>query len=39
MGDWLVRDLVIFGLTVQNWMPVALAMVVVAVVISWRSDQ
>jgi hypothetical protein len=39
MGDWLVRDFVIFGVTVQNWMPVALAMAVVAVIISWRSSR
>jgi hypothetical protein len=36
MGDWLVRDFAIFGVTVQNWMPMALAMAVVAVIISRR---
>jgi hypothetical protein len=39
MGEWLVRDFVIFGVTIQNWMPVALAMAVVAIIISWRSNR
>jgi hypothetical protein len=39
MGNWLVRDFEIFGIMVQNWMPVALAIVGVAVIISWRSNR
>jgi hypothetical protein len=39
MGNWLVSDFEIFGIIVQNWMPVALAMIAVAVIISWRSNR
>jgi hypothetical protein len=39
MGNWLVSDFQIFRIVVQNWMPLALAMVVVAVIISWRSNR
>ena len=37
MRDWLVRDFAIFGITgSQNWMLVALAIVAVGIIATWR---
>jgi hypothetical protein len=35
MGDWLVSGFSAFGVPLQNWMPVALAMISVAIVLPW----
>jgi hypothetical protein len=38
MGDWLIRDFTIFGVTGgQNWMLIALAIVVLSIAASWWS--
>jgi hypothetical protein len=39
MGDWLTRHFTIFGGTVQNWMLVALAVIVVGIVLAWWSNR
>jgi hypothetical protein len=35
MGNWLVRHYTVFGIPAQNWMPVALAIMLVAILVSW----
>ncbi len=36
MGDWLVKPFTIFGgIAVQNWMPLALAIILLSAVVSW----
>jgi hypothetical protein len=38
MGDWLIRDFTIFGITGgQHWMLIALAIVVLSIAVSWWS--
>jgi hypothetical protein len=37
MGEWLVRDFTILGIPGQNWMPIALAIILIAIVVEWRS--
>jgi hypothetical protein len=39
MGDWLVGQFTVFGITGQNWMLIALAIIVVSIAISWWSHQ
>jgi hypothetical protein len=34
VGDWLAEHFILLGLTFQNWMVVALAMIVAAVLIA-----
>jgi hypothetical protein len=38
MGDWLVRHFSIFGVQAQNWMPLALALIAVAIIFAWVSN-
>ena len=35
MGEWLARQYYFGGITFQNWMTVAIAIIVVAVIIAW----
>lgn len=35
IGDWLVRHITVFGVPVQNWMLIALAIIAVSIIISW----
>jgi hypothetical protein len=38
MGDWLVRQVTIFGgVPAQNWMLLALAVILISTVFSWWS--
>jgi hypothetical protein len=37
MGDFLVRHFHLFGIDFQNWMPIALAIIVVAIVVAART--
>jgi cbb3-type cytochrome oxidase subunit 3 len=37
MLEWLVRDFTILGISGQNWMLIALAMILIAIVASWWS--
>jgi hypothetical protein len=39
MGDWLVRHFTLFGIPAQNWMLMALAIVLVGVAFSWWSQR
>jgi hypothetical protein len=39
MGDWLVTRFTVFGVPGQNWMLIALAIIVVSIVLSWWSDR
>jgi hypothetical protein len=36
MGDWLIGQVSIFGIELQNWMLVALAITIAAIVYAWR---
>jgi hypothetical protein len=35
MGDWLAERFTLLGVTVQNWMVLALAIVLVGALIAW----
>jgi hypothetical protein len=35
MGEWLARQYYFDGITFQNWMVIAVAIIVVAVIIAW----
>jgi cell division protein FtsX len=35
VGDWLAERFTLFGATFQNWMTVALVIVMVGVLIAW----
>jgi hypothetical protein len=37
MGDWLVRNLTVFGVQGQNWMLIALAIILIGIVLSGLS--
>jgi hypothetical protein len=37
MGDWLVSQFTVFGIPAQNWMLMALAIVLAGIIISWWS--
>jgi hypothetical protein len=39
MGDWLIRHFTIFGIHAQNWMLIALAIILVSIVFSWWSQR
>jgi hypothetical protein len=39
MGDWLVMHFTLFGMPAQNWMLVALAIMLVGIIISWLSNR
>jgi hypothetical protein len=39
MGNWLVGQVTIFGFQVQNWMMIALAIIVVWIVFAWWSNR
>jgi hypothetical protein len=39
VGNWLTERFTLFGVTFQNWMMVALAIVLVAVLIAWWRQQ
>jgi hypothetical protein len=34
MGNWLVKHFTLWGLTFQNWMVIALAMVLISIVLA-----
>jgi hypothetical protein len=38
MGVWLVSHFTIFGFQAQNWMPLALALIAVAIIFAWLSN-
>jgi hypothetical protein len=35
MGGWLVRSFAVFGMPVQNWMLIVLAIIAVGIVMAW----
>jgi cell division protein FtsX len=37
MSDWLVRKFTLFGVPVQNWMFIALVMILIGIAVSWWS--
>ena len=37
MSDWLVRGFTVFGIPTQNWMLIALAVILVSIVFLWWS--
>jgi hypothetical protein len=37
MGGWLVGHFTVFGVTGQNWMLIALAIILVSIIFSWWS--
>jgi hypothetical protein len=39
MGNWLVARFTLSGVTFQNWMMVALALVLVATLITWWRER
>jgi hypothetical protein len=39
MGDWLVGHFAIFGVRAQNWMPLAPAIIAIAIIFAWLSDR
>jgi hypothetical protein len=39
MGNWLVGQVTIFGFQTQNWMMIALAIIVVWIVFAWWSNR
>jgi hypothetical protein len=39
VGNWLVARFTLFGVTFQNWMTVALVIVLIGMLIAWRSQQ
>jgi hypothetical protein len=39
VGDWLVARFTLFGVTIQNWMTVALAVILIAVLIAWGRHE
>ena len=36
-GDWLIKQFTIWNATFQNWMAVALAMILVAIILAWAT--
>jgi hypothetical protein len=38
MGNWLMGHVTIFGGQLQNWMLVALALIAVAIIFAWVSN-
>jgi hypothetical protein len=39
MGNWLVGQVTIFGFQAQDWMMIALAIIVVGIVSAWWSNR
>lgn len=39
LGDWLVQSFTLLGVTFQNWMPIALALVLFAALIAWLRER
>jgi hypothetical protein len=39
MGDWLAGQFTVFGVPGQNWMLVALAIILAGIVLSWWSQR
>jgi hypothetical protein len=39
VGNWLAARFTLLGVTFQNWMTVALAVILVAVLIAWWRQQ
>jgi hypothetical protein len=39
MGNWLVGQVTIFGFQAQNWMMIALAIIVIGIVFAWWSNR
>jgi cell division protein FtsX len=39
VGNWVVARFTLFGLTFQNWMTVALVIVLIGVLIAWWRQQ
>jgi hypothetical protein len=37
VGDWLVEEFTIWGASLQNWMAVALAIILIAIVLAWAT--
>jgi hypothetical protein len=38
MGDWLVKQFTIFwGASFQNWMVVAVAIILIAIILAWAT--
>jgi hypothetical protein len=35
MGEWLVKQFTLLGVTFQNWMALALAIILIGVLIAW----
>jgi hypothetical protein len=39
MGDWLAEHFTLFGVTFQNWMILALAIVLLAALFAWWRER
>ncbi len=39
LDQWLVKDFTVLGVTLQNWMPVALAIVILSYVWYWARSK
>jgi hypothetical protein len=39
VGDWLVREFTFLGIHFQNWMPVAVGIVVLLILYFWITDR
>jgi hypothetical protein len=37
VGEWLVRNFTILGISGQNWMLIALAMILIEIAVAWWS--
>jgi hypothetical protein len=37
MREWLVRDFTILGIPGQNWMLILLVVILIEIVVAWRS--
>jgi hypothetical protein len=39
MSDWLTRDFTILGIVAQNWTVLAVAIILIAGALAWRSQR
>jgi hypothetical protein len=39
MGDWLVRQFTVFGIPGQNWMLIALGIILIGIATAWWSNR
>jgi cbb3-type cytochrome oxidase subunit 3 len=39
MGAWLVEHFTVFGVPAQNWMLIALALILIGIILAWRPHR